>query len=217
MNKAVLISIQPKWCELIASGKKTIEVRKTAPKLETPVKCYIYCTKGKEHFITVFHKGEKVFCDDDSSPIFDKTIIVKSPTYFLNNPFWRQKVIGEFMCDKIEPIACHKYGNGVGFDYLYYTESLDTLTKETQLSDYDMQQYLGCAEDGECVGYAWHITDLKIYDNPKKLCEFTIRKKCNSCKRSGYESTACVYDENCIVPAIITRPPQSYCYVEELQ
>lgn len=24
--KAVLISIQPKWCELIASGKKTIEV-----------------------------------------------------------------------------------------------------------------------------------------------------------------------------------------------
>ena len=41
MNKSVLISIQPKWCELIASGKKTIEVRKTAPKLETPFKCYI--------------------------------------------------------------------------------------------------------------------------------------------------------------------------------
>lgn len=31
--KAVLISIQPKWCELIASGKKTIEVRKTRPKI----------------------------------------------------------------------------------------------------------------------------------------------------------------------------------------
>ena len=47
MNKAVLISIQPKWCELIASGKKTIEVRKTKPKLETPFKVYIYCTKSK--------------------------------------------------------------------------------------------------------------------------------------------------------------------------
>ena len=35
--KAVLISIQPKWCELIASGKKTVEVRKTKPKLETPL------------------------------------------------------------------------------------------------------------------------------------------------------------------------------------
>lgn len=43
--KSVLISIQPKWCELIASGKKTVEVRKTKPKLETPFKVYIYCTK----------------------------------------------------------------------------------------------------------------------------------------------------------------------------
>lgn len=46
-RKAVLISIQPRWCELIASGKKTVEVRKTAPKLETPFKCYIYQTKLK--------------------------------------------------------------------------------------------------------------------------------------------------------------------------
>lgn len=29
MSKAVLISIRPKWCEKIASGMKTIEVRKT--------------------------------------------------------------------------------------------------------------------------------------------------------------------------------------------
>ena len=42
-----MMSIQPKWCELIANGKKTIEVRKTRPKLETPFKCYIYCTKPK--------------------------------------------------------------------------------------------------------------------------------------------------------------------------
>ena len=39
--KAVLISIKPKWCELIASGKKTVEVRKTRPKIDTPFKCYI--------------------------------------------------------------------------------------------------------------------------------------------------------------------------------
>lgn len=34
--KAVLISIKPTWCAKIASGEKTIEVRKTKPKLETP-------------------------------------------------------------------------------------------------------------------------------------------------------------------------------------
>ena len=36
MSKAVMLSIRPKWVEKIANGKKTIEVRKTKPKLETP-------------------------------------------------------------------------------------------------------------------------------------------------------------------------------------
>lgn len=36
MSKAVLISIKPLYCELIANGEKTIEVRKTRPKLELP-------------------------------------------------------------------------------------------------------------------------------------------------------------------------------------
>jgi hypothetical protein len=36
MSKAVMLSIRPKWVEKIASGEKTIEVRKTRPKLPTP-------------------------------------------------------------------------------------------------------------------------------------------------------------------------------------
>lgn len=44
MSKAVMLSIRPKWCEKIVNGEKTIEVRKTRPKLDTPFKCYIYCT-----------------------------------------------------------------------------------------------------------------------------------------------------------------------------
>ena len=48
MSKAVLISIRPEWCEKIVTGKKTIEVRKTRPKMNPPVKCYIYkCGNGK--------------------------------------------------------------------------------------------------------------------------------------------------------------------------
>lgn len=46
MSKAVLISIRPEWVEKILKGEKTLEVRKTRPKLETPFRCYIYCTKG---------------------------------------------------------------------------------------------------------------------------------------------------------------------------
>ena len=48
--KSVLISIRPRWCKLIASGKKTVEVRKGKPKLETPFKVYIYCTQEKRRY-----------------------------------------------------------------------------------------------------------------------------------------------------------------------
>jgi hypothetical protein len=49
--KAVLMSIQPKWCELIASRKKTVEVRKTKPKLDVPfyVADYLLAKDGTEH------------------------------------------------------------------------------------------------------------------------------------------------------------------------
>ncbi len=48
MSKAVLISIRPEWCQKIVTGQKTIEVRKTRPKITPPFKCYIYkCGSGK--------------------------------------------------------------------------------------------------------------------------------------------------------------------------
>ena len=80
--KSVLISIQPKWCELIASGKKTVEVRKTKPKLETPFKCYIYCTKDN----TFAEKTLRGF-DDKGKAIYYKAN--------------KGKVIGEFVCNDI--------------------------------------------------------------------------------------------------------------------
>ena len=44
--KAVLISIRPEWCEKIANKVKSLEIRKTVPKLKPPFKVYIYCTRG---------------------------------------------------------------------------------------------------------------------------------------------------------------------------
>lgn len=75
--KSVLLSIQPQWCKLIFSGEKTIEVRKTAPKLETPFKVYVYQTK---------HKG--------------KSIVSEA----LNTVYGGGKVIGSFVCDRIREI-----------------------------------------------------------------------------------------------------------------
>jgi len=73
--KSVLISIQPKWCELIASGKKTVEVRKTKPKLQTPFKCYIYCTTDKR-LLRKFNKGERI----DDEHFFDEHVFVRKNT-----------------------------------------------------------------------------------------------------------------------------------------
>ena len=85
--KAVLISIQPKWCELIASGKKTVEVRKTKPKLETSFKVYIYCTNGEPFMKTA-----------DNSCFRDNTYIEGENLYGLYE-LVNGKVIGEFVCD----------------------------------------------------------------------------------------------------------------------
>lgn len=58
--KSVLMSIRPEWCNLIIRGKKTLEVRRTRPKLETPFRVYVYCTKATQHLITIFKDGEEI-------------------------------------------------------------------------------------------------------------------------------------------------------------
>lgn len=167
--KAVLISIRPEWCDLIARGEKTLEVRKTKPKIDTPFKCYIYCTKAPKGW------------------------------FWLNSPNIRRDgvVIGEFICDR------YVIDRTFGHDAVINAAACMT---EIQCAVYSCGSPL----------YGWHISKLKIYEKPKKLSEFHNWKKCNSCRKSGYESTACIYDEDCMVPALITRPPQSWCYVEEL-
>lgn len=165
--KAVLISIQPKWVEKIANGKKTLEIRKSRPKLETPFKVYIYCTYGNP-----------------------------KDNYCLGK---RGKVIGEFVCDRIEDFSKWE------FDYssLLIHINLDAGTN----SDYKfLIDYL----KGQKQGYGWHISDLVIYDKPKWLREFKITG-CKGCKDK--DTYHCKF--HCFGERKITRPPQSWCYVEK--
>ena len=94
MSKAVLISIRPMWCEKIISREKTIEVRKTRPELETPFKCYIYCTIGGRD-LNIPISRERLVRD------YLETGSMKS----LNCPHGNGKVIGEFTCERIAIIA----------------------------------------------------------------------------------------------------------------
>ncbi len=60
MSKAVLISIRPKWCQKIVSGEKTIEIRKTRPRMVTPFRCYIYCTQSGDMRRLVGERGKVI-------------------------------------------------------------------------------------------------------------------------------------------------------------
>ena len=200
---AVLLSVRPKWCELIASGKKTVEIRKTRPKIETPFKCYIYCTKPKMITKYVFKPEDYPEYMRPEKPVFCKVPDGSSPYCSVVNG--NGKVIGEFVCDVIFTMS------------ITYSDPTSRIAlKEfpyTCLTDRQIIDYLGNGNQG----YGWHISNLVIYDKQKELNEFYLKKKCHSCKRSGYESSVCIYDEDCIVPAIITRPPQSWCYVQDLE
>lgn len=182
----ILQSIKPQCCELIASGKKTIEVRKTRPKCELPVKVYIYETK------TGYVSRSK-----------ENDILVPIK--------YRGKCIGEYVCDEIETFSPSRSP--------YETDS--TITKASCLSIVELIRY----SNADKPLYAWHISDLKIYDKPKELSEFTIPCKeyfdseirsCNGCKYLSNKAEN--FCDECLCDGLkpLTRPPQSFCYVEEV-
>ena len=191
MSKAVMISIRPKWCQLIASGEKTVEVRKTRPNLQTPFKCYVYCTMPSKAHQTICgcmvlnsdelyrhpkqgikygYSIELMCCDDEYSA-----------DNFLNG-----KVLGEFTCDNITNIF-----------YVSRFWIPEHIEKGSCMSLAQIREYA----NGAPKVYGWHISDLAIYDKPKELSEFAGLRQ----TKFGRE------------PVSLKRPPQSWCYIEEME
>ena len=202
--KAVMISIRPEWCEKIANGRKTLEVRKTKPKLETPFKCYIYCTKPRRSFT---HGGLVNYTDElyrlPSGEIkcgYSGELMLCTGVYD-NDNFLCGKVIGEFVCDFIaeyqaelwddetyeriqeryEPDDFPEYGE---YEYQTIADSGDDFWKENMLCKAscltveELRKYLG---GGISDFYGWHISELKIYDTPKALSEFIAPSEVGCC------------------------------------
>lgn len=145
MNKAILISLNPEFCDEIIRREKTLEIRKSKPKIEPIFKCYIYCTKN-------FKIGT---------------------SYSYKTWASRGKIIGEFVCDKIS--AFRVLENGAVQDFNFENLNRSCLSYEK------ISEYIG----RNMTGYSWQITDLVVYDMPKELSYFNLK-----------------------------RPPQSWCYVD---
>lgn len=208
MSKAVLISIRPKWCEKIANGEKTIEVRKTWPKLETPFKCYIYCTQSAD-MLWILKERERSLHPDKIADVFKAA---KCGGAYRGNG----KVIGEFVCDRIDTILPENEPYGIyniDDDYVF-----QTCLEYGALWNYGNGKTL----------YGWHISNLKIYNEPKALSEFTAacryknddgscptRRIACSFQRYDYNPDGSINIAEC--GNTIRRPPQSWGYVEELR
>lgn len=217
--KSVLMSIQPYWLFLIIAKKmgwnikqhKTIEVRKNYPKNKYWNKIVkLYCSKDKKSF----NRIPKEF-----QPLMKQ---------FLG------KVIGEFVCNDIEPYT----SNCTVFESVLLPSPNDLakmcLTLE-ELNDYGTR--------GKLL-YGWHISDLVIYDKPKELhkfykCGFSTMEEleeelCGYCSPTNYgEVSSCVtpngyvscegrycneaYQKYLDDNFFLTRPPQSWCYVESIE
>lgn len=178
--KAVILSLRPQWCEKIFNGEKTIEVRKTYPKLDRPFIVYVYQTK---------HKGGK-----------------KIVSEVLNSVYGGGKVIGSFVCDRIrEIIPLGLRGFKLGAEWL----------KEMCLSKEQLDEYGGLK-----TLYSWHITEPKLFDKPRDITEFALYGRCaedcdeyDICARDSEDGRmSCKYFKR----TFLERPPQSWCYVEEL-
>ena len=171
--KAVLLSIRPEWCDLIIRGQKTLEVRRTKPgNLKTPFKCYVYCTKSKSKIGWLLIVPGKGWKRLDGN------------------------IIGEFTCDGIRRI---------GPEYCVVKEDIESAIAGSCLTVPQVKDYAGWKPGLSYADlkdlYGWRISDLRIYDRPRKLQELTGLRN----TRFGME------------PVEIARPPQSWGYVRELE
>lgn len=219
---AILMSFHPEWCHLICkkvgeeNGKpiyyKSMELRKSVPK-KLPFKVYMYMTATKDRcdlweYITAYQN--------------DKGDILNGS----------QKVIGEFICDKVDKFEAEFSNNGGHEEicqvWLYDGEeihSIETgnwledpsdcyLCDRSRLSYEEIRKYIGVKQPHDiAVFYGLHISNLKIYDEPKGIYEFLNYKKHKACERKGCFSEQCFL---CDKISIVTRPPQSWQYVEDL-
>lgn len=173
MNKQVLISVRPENAVNILNGSKTIELRKVVLKwvLEevekgNAVKFLMYVTKNKPHIKVEY------YTDENPAYIYKGSKLMEKYHDFANG-----KVVASFEVSKIDGIAVFKRYNGVGYEHLYFTDSGDYIDKEACVDQYEMDNYFRKygskrVNDGDAVGYALHISNLKVFDTPKKLSDY---------------------------------------------
>lgn len=177
-----MISVKPEHVVKILNGEKTLEIRKSMPKCELPCKVYIYCNLSK--------RPMKDLCcyslNGQKYKLMDKKEYDEDFAFSVNG-----FVVAEFILNKVEAF---EVGSQIWLISDEVREELNYIREKSCLSQIELIGYLG-----RKYGYAWHIEDLKIYDEPKDLRDFH--------RITEYK--------NSFAFSRLKRPPQSWCYMEE--
>ena len=203
--KAIMISIQPQWVEKILDGEKTIEIRKTVPKCGLPCKVYIYCTRNKHLGLVIGGGTADLFRCNNCETAFI------AGGYLANG-----NVVAEFTLNKITKHEKNYIDVNGQVAYNFKTCDVKNAGFETDvLSLLDFDNFVEDYGNGKPL-YAWRIENVKMYDKPKDFYDFRHSdcEFCNHIKMDPYDTdNRCCWAE---CKNMLERPPQSWCYVEEL-
>ena len=214
---AVLLSVRPTWCENIChqigtkNGKpvyeKSLEVRKSRPKIPTPFKCYIYCTAPKKFYTVSEHMATSAeylhLCDGEVTMSDGFEFFGREDCEVLN-----RRIIGEFVCDCITGIFNIATDSWKCLAGNVHEAEKKMVEHDALLSESDLHAY---ANGKNC--YGWHISALKVYNKPRELSEF---KQCHKCPYGPMERCR-EHEFSCDGAYNLSRAPQSWCYVKPLE
>lgn len=194
-NNCILISIQPRWCQLIGNRWKTMEVRKNIPKLKPPFKCYIYCTKA-------YYLADRKFIASNGVSRW-----IKSYSEDVRGSWpCDGMVIGEFMCTGFKEITTKSP--------CYVS---DDILDESCLTADQIRDYA----NGANMLYGWVIENVKLYEKPRKISEFKQTKVIrgyhkNKLRNIMHIDVDWLHKSKRLEVKYFERAPQSWCYCDEL-
>ena len=142
------------------------------------VKCLIYCTKANPNLYKPFEYD--CFEQDEASRFYLSKIPMLKEETLLNG-----KIVAQFDCEKVE-----KFDVPYPAYFWEVKDELEHITKGSCLSLMSLHHYL--KNDS---GYAIHISNLEIFDEPKELNDFKL------------------FNPNYYLYTNIKRAPQNMCYV----
>lgn len=125
------------------------------------MKLLLYCTKGKE--LWGDGTGETwngIAEDEDLDLVFEL-----NPTLTRLNG----KIVAQCDCEKVDNITYNGwwncYANSEEINYDTFFDETNTCLTQDQISKYLKND----------VGYALHLCNLEVFDNPKKLSDFGVK------------------------------------------